>query len=87
MSEDKEEETKTVIVMAFDGTDEKYQKWWLRFKAHYKLAVFNKAIRTAPKVGLLSNQVEAPALTRSKPEKMKKKETAMNNKDMTIFTL
>ena len=68
MSEDKEEETKTVRVPTFDGTDEKCQKWWLMFKACAKLEGFRKAIRTGPEVDFPINQVEACALTGSEPE-------------------
>ena len=88
MSEDKEEETKTVRAPTFDVTDDKYQKWRLRFKAYAKLAGVSKSIRTTTDVDLPSNQVEEDALTGTEPEtKLKKKAVAINEKAIASFTL
>ena len=63
----------------FDGTDEKYQKWWLRFKTCAKLGGISKEIRTTPEVDLPSKQVEAETLTGTEAEiKLKKRAKAMN---------
>ena len=65
---------KTVRAPTFDGTYEKRQKWWLRFKEHVKLAGFSKSIRETPEVYLPSNQVETETLTGTEAEiKLKKR--------------
>jgi len=52
MSRETEGETRTVKVPTFDGKEENYQRWWLRFKAYSKLGGFSKAISTVPETDL-----------------------------------
>ena len=44
-SESKQIGGKTVRAPVFDGSDAQYQKWWLRFKTHEKLAGVGKALK------------------------------------------
>jgi len=54
---------RTVKVPTFDGKEENYQRWLLRFKAYSKLGGFTKAISTVSETDLPADQAEADALT------------------------
>ena len=72
MSEE-DSEDKSIRVPAFNGEDEQCQKCWTRFKAHSKLAGFNKTLKDAPEEHLPNGKDEEDALTDTEEDTQKKK--------------
>jgi len=79
-------DNKTVRVPTFNGDKEKFQAWWIRFKAYAKVAGFSTAITTDPEVDLPANQVEANSLTGSDAN-TKKKQAAVSRNDAAMANL
>ena len=87
MSEN-DKESKSAMVLTFNGEDEQYQKWWLRFKGCYKLAGFSKTLKDTPEDDLSNDQDEVDALTGTKVDAQKKKKAVdRNDKSLESFTL
>ena len=80
--------TKTVRVPVFDGEEESYQAWWIKFRANAKITWFAKEICTEPELDLPNSQSESDAFTGSGDE-TKKKEAAVeiNDAEMANLTL
>lgn len=79
-------ENKTVRVPTFNGDEDKYQSWWIRFKAYAKVAGFSAAISTDPEVDLPANQAEVNSLTGS-DEDTKRKLAAVSRNDTAMANL
>ena len=69
-------EIKTIRVPIFDGKEENYQTWWVRFRACGKLSGFVKALEDAPETDLPKNQAESKALTGTEEAVTNKKAAA-----------
>jgi len=79
-------DTKTVRVPIFDGEDESFQKWWIRFRAYAKISGFTKAIETDPEPDLPGSQREVDALSGNGDE-TKKKRAAADRNDTAMASL
>ena len=41
-------DSKSIRVPTFDGDEDQYQKWWMRFKAYSTLSGFSQALMENP---------------------------------------
>ena len=83
-----EGESKSIRIPTFNGNEDQYQKWWIRFKAYAKLAGFSKALVDTPEADLPGDNMEAEALTGSDDATVKKRSAVLrNDKAISSFTL
>ena len=88
ISENKESRSNTVRGPVIDGSDAQHQKWWLRFKAHAKIAGFGKALKVDPEACLPDAQEEVESLTATETHAVLKKKAAdRNDKAVARFAL
>ena len=81
-------DSKSIRVPTFDGNQDQYQKWWMRFKAYAKLSGFSQALVDHPETDLLNDNDEAEALTGTDSATLKKKKAVLrNDKAIASFTL
>jgi len=79
-------ENKTVRVPTFNGSEDTYQAWWIRFRAYAKIAGFIKAIGNTPEPDLPTNQEEVDLLV-GNDNATKVKLAAIHRNDMAIASL
>ena len=79
---------KTIRVPTFDGDENQYQKWQMRFRAYAKLVGFSKTLQETPEADLPNDSAEAEALTGSDDTVQKQKKAVLyNDKAIASFTL
>ena len=83
-----ETKNKTVKVPTFNGEESNYQRWWIMFKSHAKLEVFNKALELTPESDLpgIANDLNDLAGENDNTKKQKSA-TKRNDAAMSSLTL
>ena len=83
-----EKDRKTTLVPIFDGKEENFQTWWVRFRACGKLSGFPKALGETPEPGLPSDQEEVESLSGTDiTTKMNKAAADINDLAIASLTL
>ena len=81
-------DSKSIRVPTFDGDEDHYQKWWMRFKACATLSGFSQALIDARETDPPNDYEEADALTGTDDDTLKKKKAMLrNDKAIASFTL
>ena len=66
-------DSRSIRVPTFDGDEDHYQKWWMRFKVCTKLSGFSQVLIDTCETDLPNNNKEADALTRTDDDTLKRR--------------